>query len=177
MRVELTLETERLLLRPFRMDDAEEMFNSWTSDPEVTKYLTWETHKTIDDTRYILGLWTEQYKQPERLNFAIEQKDSHKLIGGIDVNGYDNGVPVIGYVLSRNNWNKGYMTEACRCVIDYLFSRGFEKVRIDAVVENKGSNRVIQKCGGELVKTEEECFPMRNNRVFMLNRYIINNNK
>ena len=62
-------------------------------------------------------------------------------------------------------------------MLDYLFSQGYERVWIDAVVENTGSNKVIQKCGGELMKTEEECFKMKNNKVFMLNRYIIKNHK
>ena len=69
------------------------------------------------------------------------------------------------------------MTEACRCVLDYLFSQGYDRVRIDAVVENTGSNRVIQKCGGELLKTEEVCCKKKNNKVFMLNRYIIKKHK
>lgn len=43
--MKLTLETDRLLLRPFSVDDAEAMFNGWASDPEVTKYLTWNTHQ------------------------------------------------------------------------------------------------------------------------------------
>lgn len=171
----VTLETQRLILRPFTLDDAQDMFDGWASDPEVTKYLTWETHSSVEDTKDILRLWTEQYEKPERLNFAIETKDEHKLIGGIDVNSYDNGVPVIGYDLSRRYRNNGYMTEACRCVLEYLFSKGYDKVRIDAVVENSGSNRVIQKCGGELIKTEEVRFRMKNNKVFMLNRYIIKN--
>ncbi len=175
--MKLTLETERLILRPFTPDDAQDMFEGWASDPEVTKYLTWETHKTIEDTRSVLELWTKEYEDPKRINFAIVTKDERRLIGGIDVNSYDNGVPVIGYDLSRKYWNNGYMTEACRCVLDYLFSQGYERVWIDAVVENTGSNKVIQKCGGELMKTEEECFKMKNNKVFMLNRYIIKNHK
>ncbi len=170
--MKLTLETERLILRPFREDDAEDMFNGWTSDDEVTKYITWNTHENIDTTKYILNLWISEYEKPERLNFSIELKDGNKLIGGIDVVGYDKGVPVIGYNLSRKYWNHGYMTEACKCLLEYLFSKGFEEVKIDAVVENVGSNRVIQKCGGVLVKTEEEFFPLRN-KAYIVNRYIV----
>ncbi len=130
--MKLTLETERLILRPFREEDAEDMFYGWASDDEVTKYLTWNTHKSIDETKYILNLWVSEYEQPERLNFAVELKDGNKLIGGIDVVGYDEGIPVIGYNLAKKYWNKGYMTEACRCVLNYLFSQGYEEVKIDA---------------------------------------------
>ena len=170
--MKLTLETQRLILRPFCEEDAEDMFYGWASDEEVTKYLTWNTHENIETTKYVLDLWIKEYEQPERLNFAIVLKSENKLIGGIDVVGYDNGIPVIGYNLAKKYWNKGYMTEACRCVLNYLFSQGHEEVKIDAFVENIGSNRVIKKCGGILVKTEEEFFPLKN-QTALVNRYVI----
>lgn len=173
--MKLSLETERLILRPFTMDDAEDMFTGWASDPEVTKYLTWPTHTSIDQTRFVLDLWIKEYKDPKRINCAIETKEDHKLIGGIDIVGYEEGVPVIGYNLSRKYWGKGYMTEVCRCMLNYLFSRGYPDVRIDAVVDNIGSNKVIQKCGGELIKTEEECFKMKNDKIFTVNKYVVKN--
>lgn len=64
------------------------------------------------------------------------------------------------------------MTEACKCLLDFLFSQGYEQVRIDAVVENTGSNKVIQKCGGELINTVEE-FVKAKNKYYKINQYII----
>ena len=157
--MKLTLETKRLILRPFTIDDAGKMFCGWASDPEVTKYLTWNTHKSIEETKKILSLWIDEYEKPEHLNFAIVLKKEDKLIGGIDVVGYlggVNGTPVIGYNLARKYWGSGYMTEACRCVIEYLFSKGYPEIRIDAMSENAASIRVIQKCGGIFLKTDED---------------------
>ncbi len=151
------------------------MFSGWANDPEVTKYLTWNTHESIDDTRAILDQWIGEYEKPERLNFAIVLKDTDQLIGGIDVVGYlggAGGTPVIGYNLARAFWNKGYMTEACQCLISHLFSNGYSEIRIDAVSENIGSIRVIEKCGGILLKTEEEYFPLKNETV-SVNRYVV----
>lgn len=171
--MKLTLETDRLRLRPFRLDDAEAMFSRWASDGEVTKYLTWPTHTDLEQTKAILARWVAEYEQPERLNFAIELKEEgNKLIGGIDVVHYDEGMPVIGYNLSRAYWGRGIMTEACRRVLDYLFSQGFEAVKIDSIAENIGSNRVIRKCGGELVKTETEHLKLKDKDV-TVNRYIV----
>ena len=51
------IETKRLILRPFELDDAESMFNNWASDEEVTKYLTWNTHKSIEETKSVLAFW------------------------------------------------------------------------------------------------------------------------
>ena len=170
--MKLTLETKRLILRPFVLNDAEEMFYSWANDPEVTKYLTWNAHENVEISKMIVGQWVEQYDKPERLNFAIVLKENGKLIGCIDVVGYLDGVPVIGYAMSRAYWGNGYMTEACRTLLTLLFAIGHEEVRIDAQVENIGSNRVIQKCGGEFVGTEESQRPLKGDSV-MINRYIV----
>ena len=170
--MKLTLETGRLLLRPFRIDDAQAMFDGWTSDDEVTKYVTWPTHRSVETTRALLEHWVAEYEQPERLNFAIVLKEEEKLIGGIDVVRYEDGAPVLGYTLSRPYWNRGYMTEACRCVLDYLFTRGYAEVRIDAMVENIGSNRVIQKCGGAFLGTAEVYLPLKD-RTDTINRYVV----
>ena len=170
--MKLTLETDRLILRPFELDDAESMFNNWASDEEVTKYLTWITHKSIEETKEILAFWVNQYEKEERINFAIVYKENNELIGGIDVVGYLEGVPVIGYNLSRKYWNKGIMTEACKRVIELLFSLNHEKIIIEAMVENIGSNRVIQKCGGVYQSTYDDYIPKKEKTV-TINRYIL----
>ena len=170
--MEPTLETERLRLRPFRLDDAEAMFAGWTGDDEVTKYLTWPTHRSVEDTKALLARWVAEYERPERLNFAIELKEEgNKLIGGIDVVRYEDGCPVLGYNLSRPYWGRGVMTEACRRLLDYLFSQGYAEVRIAAMVENVGSRRVIEKCGGEYVDTVEDHLPLKD-RTVRINRYV-----
>lgn len=172
----VTLETERLILRPFVVEDAEAMFSNWASDPEVTKYVTWNPHDSVETTRILLSSWVRQYEKPERLNFAIVLKENNELIGGIDIVGYldgPKGTPVIGYVISKKYWGRGITTEACKRVLEYLFSLGYQQVRIDAEVENIASNRVIQKCGGEFLRCEEDEVPLKNKKV-MVNRYIVN---
>ena len=170
--MKITLETNRLILRPFELSDAEQMFSNWASDPEVTKYLTWNYHESIETTKMILNMWLEEYNKPERINFGIVLKDKNELIGGIDVCGYIDSIPVIGYTLSRKYWNQGFMTEASLEVIKLLKSLGYHKIKIDAVVENIGSNKVIQKLGGELVNTKVEYFSSKQ-KEFTINEYII----
>lgn len=168
----ITLETERLILRPFEIEDAFDMFSGWASDPEVTKYLTWNHHTNIEETKKILSIWVDQYEKKERINFGIVLKEEDKLIGGIDVVGYIEGVPVIGYTLSRKYWGNGLMTEACNKVLDFLFSLGYNKVRIDAEVENIASNKVIMKCGGKYQETYTEYFSNKGkNR--SVNKYLV----
>ena len=51
------LETERLILRPFVAEDAEDMYQNWASDPEVTKFLTWPTHASVEISKMLLNDW------------------------------------------------------------------------------------------------------------------------
>lgn len=173
--MKLTLETERLLLRPYERDDAEAMFHGWAGDPEVSRFVTWNAHKDVEETQRVIDRWIEEYEKPERLNFGIVVKDEGKLVGSIDVVGYLGGVdgtPVIGYCLSRAYHNRGYMTEACRCVTDYLFSQGYEEIRIDAMAENPASIRVIKKCGGEYIGSQDEYFKTKD-RTITIEQYIV----
>ena len=141
------LVTERCILRKVRKEDAAPMFNNWANDPEVTKYLTWNPHENIEVTKKIIDSWLEEENNPKTFRFMITLKDSGELIGSIDVVRYIDDNPEIGYCLSRKYWNQGLMTEACKAFIGYLFNIGFKKIFINAVKENIGSNRVIEKCG------------------------------
>jgi ribosomal-protein-alanine N-acetyltransferase len=157
------------------MKDAPNMFYNWANDPDVTKYVTWPPHTSIEVTEYLISMWIEQYEKEERINFAVVLKETNELIGGIDVVGYLDKVPVIGYAYSKKHWNKGYATEAAKALIDYLFSIGHLKIYIDAMVDNIGSNKVIQKCGGQLIKQEIEDRPLKGDSV-LVNRYVIYKN-
>lgn len=174
--MKIILETERLILRPFELSDAESMFNNWANDDEVTKYVTWNTHKSIEETKHVLSIWVNEYEKEERINFAIVYKENNELIGGIDVVGYFENVPVIGYNLSRKYWNKGIMTEACKRVIELLFSLNYDKIIVEALVENIGSNRVIQKCGG-VYQTTYNQFITKKEKEVTINKYIIEKRK
>ena len=154
------LETERLKLRLIRTTDAEHIYRTWASDPEVTRYLTWQTHESPEDTRKIVDLWVSEYEKESTYRWGIERKSDGVLMGMIDAVGFRNGVPAIGYCLGRAYWNNGYMTEALKAVISELFTEGYDAVFIEAVVENIGSNRVIEKAGFIFTGTRPaEIFP------------------
>ena len=148
------LETERLILRKLKEEDVTSIFNNWTNDPEVTKYLTWNHHTEISQTKEILVLWLEEEKQGTSYRWAIERKEDHVLMGMMDIVGFEEDAPKIGYVLGKAYWNNGYMTEAFSRVIQDLWDSGYQRIVIEAVDENIGSNRVIQKCGFTYLSTE-----------------------
>ncbi|MDD7733260.1 MAG: GNAT family N-acetyltransferase [Firmicutes bacterium] len=149
------IKTERLILRKLQESDLDAFF-AWASDEEVSKYVTFPTHQTKEDTRRILNLWLRQYEDEDTVRFAIENKDSAEVMGMIDVPRITpEGYPEIGYCSAKKYWGKGYMTEACKAMVDYLFERGYQKILIRARIENIGSNRVIEKTGFVFIKREE----------------------
>lgn len=74
-----TLETDRLILRQFKLEDAESMFNNWASDPEVTRFLTWQVHSDVNATRELLKDWISRYTDLSYYNWIIELKESHDV--------------------------------------------------------------------------------------------------
>lgn len=150
------LETERLILRRFTPDDAEAMFTGWCNDPEVSKFLTWPPHGNVEVTRSILNGWIEQYDDGAYFNWAIELKDSGRLVGSISVVKVREDIDSadIGYCMSREFWGRGIMPEALRAVMDYLFDEvGMNRVAASHDVNNPKSGRVMEKAGMKLEGT------------------------
>ena len=79
------LETERLILRQFTVDDAEKIFNNWANDDDVTKYLTWPSHKNVNETIKIREKWINEYEKKDFYQWAIILKEINEPIGSIGV--------------------------------------------------------------------------------------------
>ena len=144
------IETHRLILRPFRMEDAEDMFGNWTSDPEVTRFLTWPTHSSIEATRWVLSDWMPRYENGDYFNWAIEWKETGGVIGSIAVVKLDEEKESaeIGYCLGQAFWGRGIMPEALRAVMDYLFDTvGVHRIAASHDARNPKSGRVMVKAG------------------------------
>jgi Acetyltransferases, including N-acetylases of ribosomal proteins len=144
------IETERLILRPFKVWDAEDMYNNWASDEEVTRYLTWPTHKTIETTKRTIESWTNDYSNNQNYNWAIELKETCKVIGSMSLMNIDNRNEncEVGYCISRKLWGQEITTEAFKAVIKLAFNEvGFERITGRHDIENVASGKVMEKCG------------------------------
>ncbi len=144
------IETNRLVLRPFRPDDAEDMFRNWASDPEVTRFLTWPAHASVEVSRTVLDSWISRYENGNFFNWAIEWKETGAVIGNISVVHLNEKTEAadIGYCLGRAFWGRGIMPEALRAVMDYLFDTvGVRRVAACHDVNNPRSGRVMRKAG------------------------------
>lgn len=147
------LETDRLILRRFVIEDAEDMYRNWASDSEVTKFLTWPTHSSVDATRWLLEKWIANYSEGGYFNWAIEYKQNGQVIGNISVVKLNEAIEAadIGYCMSRSLWGNGIMPEALKAVLDFLFEEA-ELNRVAAChdVNNPKSGRVMDKAGMKL---------------------------
>lgn len=83
------IETKRLILRRFVIEDVTAAFNNWESDDKVTEYLQWQTYHEIDDVKKVIQEWIDLYKDDSFYQWAIELKDIHEPIGTISVVGQD----------------------------------------------------------------------------------------
>lgn len=141
------LHTQRLTLRPWTAEDAQDMYE-YAKDPSVGPMAGWKPHSDIEETRRIL-----EHFIVDNDVWAVVLRDTGKVIGSLGLHGDGKrpdipGVKMLGYVLSPAYWGKGYMTEAVMGALRYAF----EDLRLDMVSvyhypHNSRSRRVIEKCG------------------------------
>ena len=150
----VSLQTQRLILRPFQKDDVDDFYN-YAKHPEVGPKAGWPAHTSRRESKRIL----EESMLDRPGVFAIEEKETNTVIGSISyqVDGLrvsQSGYFEIGYALGKQWWGKGYMTEAVGKVVDYLF-RTKKAVLLTArrSPANHRSARVIEKTGFRYVGT------------------------
>lgn len=144
------IETNRLILRKFDLNDIEPAFRNWTSNNEVTKFLRWPAHKDISVTKAVFRDWIENYKSNSFYQWAIVLKSLNEPIGSIGVIDLDEKTDKvhIGYCIGSNWWNKGYTSEALSAIIEFLFNQvKVQRIEAQHDPNNPSSGKVMQKCG------------------------------
>lgn len=150
------LETKRLILRDFCMEDLDD-FYEYASMPGVGEDAGWKHHEDIAISKEVLKNFIASKNE-----YAIVYKENSKVIGSLgvynklDITIYENSnQKEIGYVLSKNYWGRGLMTEAVKSVLKYLFN----ELKVYAIWcshfdFNYRSQRVIEKCGFKFIREE-----------------------
>lgn len=145
-----TIETPRLILRRAVIGDAEAMYRNWASDPEVTRFLTWPPHESVEVSRQILQSWIDEYENDSYYQWMIVLKEFGEPVGSITGMSPDDAVSSveIGYCIGQKWWHQGIMTEALQAVLRYLFEVcGFQRILARHDSNNPHSGNVMQKCG------------------------------
>ncbi|GIO24491.1 GNAT family N-acetyltransferase [Oceanobacillus sp. J11TS1] len=142
------LETERLLLREMKKEDLQDVYD-YASDPELTTFLTWETHTTRGDTEEFIAFLLDLYKKGTKGAWAIVWKKKNRVIGTIDLQWNQKHYSAeLAYAISRDYWRKGIGAEAGRAVLRF----GFEKMKLERVYarchpDNIASYKLMEKLG------------------------------
>ena len=126
-----TIETERLILRRFKILDYDQMYRNWASEDKVTEFLTWPTHTSPEISKMVLESWVPQYEKSDYYHWGIELKETGELIGGLAVvEVFENTLSAnLGYCIGSRYWGNGYVPEAGKAVIKYLFEEcGFMRI-------------------------------------------------
>jgi ribosomal-protein-alanine N-acetyltransferase len=144
------LETNRIILRPFQETDAKDMYQNWASDDEVTRFLTWPSHKDRKVSENITKLWITEYGKRENYQWAIEFKKIGQVIGSVSLMNIDNENESceVGYCIGKTWWNQGIMTEVLTEIIRFAcLEVGFERFVARHDILNPASGCVMLKCG------------------------------
>lgn len=143
------LETERLIMRPLTVQDAEEIFTNWTGDPEVAKFMRWDVHQNSGETR--TWIEAEQLAIEEGLvyDWGGVLKETGELVGSGGLcftEEYE--LFELGYNIMRKYWGMGLATEAARCIVKYSVQNlGIKKLYCCHAKDNPASGRVMEKAG------------------------------
>ena len=139
------IETERLVLRPVTLDDAEAMFE-YASNQENTRY-TFQTNQSLEETKNNIAQF---YLANPLGRWGIELKSTGEFIGTIDLHKMDTVLKkaAIGYIINQKYWNQGLTTEANRAVIELAFEKiGMNKLDAFHDKDNPASGKVMEKSG------------------------------
>lgn len=148
---DLSLKTARLLLRKPCEHDADSMFE-YACNENVSRYTSWETHKSIEDTKSFIAMSEACFGQGYGVGpFVILNKETpDKVIGTIgcfNVPSTDKCME-LGIAICEKYWRKGIATEASREVINYAFSNfDLEKLQFQCAIENKASLALARRLG------------------------------
>ena len=143
------LETDRLILRPVLKRDAKDIF-AYASDPEVARYVLWEPHRTVADTRSYIRYMRALYRRGFPASWAVTLRETGRVIGTVGFMWYSEAScsAEVGYSFSRAFWNRGIATEALSAVIRSVFaSLPVNRLEAQHDLRNPASGRVMEKCG------------------------------
>lgn len=142
------LESDRLVLRQFKENDAEEIYDGFINQKEFLYYAN-KKRKTLDEEKKFLVKIQEKYKSNDYYNWLITLKESKKIIGTINLKVEEKNETVeVNYSIDNRYTTNGYMTEALNLVKDYCLNElKVNRFQGGCCVKNIASKRVMEKCG------------------------------
>jgi RimJ/RimL family protein N-acetyltransferase len=141
------IETSRLILRkPLRMDAAA-IFNNYAADPDVTRYLAFRTHRSVEDTNQFLEFSDAEWSRRGVGPYLIELRSEPGVIGSTGLDYTSDSDAVTGYLFAKSTWGRGYATEALHAIVDLANALGIRRVTAGCHPAHIPSQIVLLKCG------------------------------
>nr|WP_298996174.1 GNAT family N-acetyltransferase [uncultured Allomuricauda sp.] len=161
----ITLKTERLLIRLVSLKDLEEI-HELHSLPETDRFNTLGIPRNIDETKEVLMEWTDKNNSGKNRNFTfkIEELESRLFVGLIALNlGVSKfKIGEVWYKLHSKFWNRGYATESLSCILEFGFGElKLHRIEAGCAVENLGSMRVLEKVGMTQEGRKRKVLPLK----------------
>ena len=153
------IETARLLLRKPKASDAQAVFDRYATDREVTRYLSWPTHRSVADTLAFLSWSDSEWQRWPAGPFLVIARDG-KLLGSTGLSYKTNSRAMTGYAFARDAWGSGYATESLEAMVELGVKRAFSDSKRSAMwITALGKS--MEKCGfrPEEVRRNHFAFP------------------
>jgi ribosomal-protein-alanine N-acetyltransferase len=167
------LETSRLILRSLTIADAEAA-NKWTSDPDVTRYMIYTTHKSLNETIEWLKGVEQNIDCPYNFSWGFVLKETGELFGsGGVVYKESRGMFSVGYNIMKEFWGRGLTTEAAREMVDFAAQKlGAKTLYSSNAIENPASGRVLEKIGF-VYQNDDEFTKIGSDETFRCREYLL----
>jgi RimJ/RimL family protein N-acetyltransferase len=162
MKAPRSIQTARLLLRRPDLADAETIFRRYASDPVVTRYLSWPTHRSVADTEAFLAWDDGEWQKWPAGSYLIFLPKEDLPLGSTGLTFITPGHAVTGYVLAQDAWGCGYATEALSAMVELARQTGVQRLEAACHADHTPSARVLEKCGFKCQTTLCESFVFPN---------------
>jgi len=151
------IKTERLLLRQFKIMDAEDMLKYWISYSETQSRYLDQVYTTQEDVEKLILQWIDGYKRGNFYKWAIIEAESDYCIGQVALwFNEEDGSCMPEYCIGDKFQRRGYMTEAFKAVLEFAFMKlNAEKIDNATRSVNIGSQKVINSCGFRHIETDK----------------------
>lgn len=155
------LETDRLTLRKPLPSDAEAIYTVYAGDPEVTRYLSWPTHRNVADTHAFVAWSNSEWERWPAGPYLVLLRHDGRLLGSTGLSFRSPERAITGYAFARFEWGRGYATESLRAMVDLALRLGVRRLESICHVDHRPSAHVMEKCGFHRlgIRREDTEFP------------------
>jgi ribosomal-protein-alanine N-acetyltransferase len=142
------LNSDRLSFIEIKQEHLTDLFKLF-GDSNVTKYYNLKTFETEQDGQKFIDWYQKRFIEKLAIRWGIALKGNNNIIGTIGFNNFTNNHRAnIGYDLQTEYWNKGYVTEALKTIIDFGFNQlKINRIEAEVMIGNLASERILDKLG------------------------------